>query len=68
MVESSPSAWLRFAGIDAPEAALLEDEDFASIDSDLTTITVSCDKVFRISAHYPFLFQLEFESEGKNIP
>lgn len=68
LVERSPSAWLRFAGIEAPEALLLEDEDFASIDSDLTTITTACDKVFRISAPCPFLFHLEFESEGKKHP
>ncbi len=68
LVERSPSAWLRFAGVNAPEAVLLEDEDFASIDSDLTTITTACDKVFRISTPSPFLFHLEFESEGKNVP
>ncbi len=68
LVERSPSAWLRFVGVYSTDAELLEDEDIASLDTDLTTVTTTCDKVFRVSSPSPFLLHIEFESEGRNVP
>jgi predicted transposase YdaD len=68
LVEKSPSAWLRFVGVTSTNAQLLEDEDLAALDTDLTTVTTTCDKVFRVTAPSPFLLHIEFESEGRNVP
>ena len=68
LVEESPAAWLRFAGANAIAAELLEDIDILALDTDLATVTTSCDKVFRITFPFPKLIHLEFESDGKNVP
>ena len=68
LVEESPAAWLRFAGANATAAELLEDIDILALDTDLATVTTSCDKIFRITFPLPKLIHLEFESDGKNVP
>ena len=68
LVEKHPSAWLRLAGIEAPDVETLSDEYFSTLNSDLSTVTTACDKVFRINGAKPSLFHIEFESEGANLP
>ena len=68
LVEESPAAWLRFAGTNATSAELLDDIDIVALNTDLATVTTSCDIVFRISFPFPKLIHIEFESEGKYVP
>lgn len=68
LVDESPAAWLRFAGTNATSAELLDDVDIVALNTDLATVTTSCDIVFKISIPFPKLIHIEFESEGKNVP
>ena len=47
---------------------LLEDKDLHLEDTDLTTVTTTCDKVLRTFATFEALHHFEFESDGKNVP
>ena len=68
LVEKSPVAWLRLAGANVADAELLDDSNIIAVDTDLATVTTTCDKVFRILFPFPKLIHMEFEAEGKNVP
>ena len=44
LLRASPAAWLRLVGIESTETMLLEDKDLQLEDTDLSTVTTTCDK------------------------
>ena len=68
LLMASPSAWLKLAGITTEDAELLDDEDLQFEETDLSTVTTTCDKVLRVTSGSPVLYHIEFESDGKNVP
>ena len=64
-VKQDARSWVIFAGdYSVGEAELLEDKDLFIEDSDLTTVTTTCDKVIRVGGASPYLLHLEFEAGG----
>ena len=68
LLRASPASWLRLSGVAPTETLLLEDKDLHLEDTDLTTVTTTCDKVLRTFTPFEALHHFEFESDGKNVP
>ena len=68
LLSAAPSSWLKLAGIEVADMELIEDKDLQFEETDLSTVTTTCDKLLRFRAGIPDLYHIEFESEGKNVP
>ena len=68
LVKNSPASWLKLAGIFTEDTELIHDEDLRFEETDLSTVTTTCDKVLRSLVGKLVLYHLEFESDGKNVP
>jgi predicted transposase YdaD len=56
LIDLDPSAWLRLAGVMA-ENSLVQ-----TLDSDLSTVTASADRLLRMLTPYPHLYHLELQA------
>ena len=64
LVRKYPGDWLILMGVSEYEAELIDDEYLGLIDTDLTTVTTTSDKILKLNTPIPRYYHLEFESTG----